>query len=226
MVDTKHDHHGVDPHGHAGEGGDPGLFQKIEQSIGGAADTQDNGKMQRNGLNGGGHEGLAAHRGMAAGIGYIALGHLGRDIAGLFEDGGLALGGCNVDENDAQQHTADDADGGGGDRYTLCSGPVIQAQALQDLAHSAGSAVTAAEALAQLIAEGAVEVGVTGAAKEQVGSKANGGLHEAQCSKQRESLENIGGCLFAAAALLGRAVHEHSQGNCCKDGHDQGAGQQ
>ena len=85
--------------------------------------------------------------------------------------------------------------------------------------------MTAAEALAQLIAEGAVEIIVTGAAEEQVGSEADGRLHEAQCRKQGEGLEHIGSGLFAALSL-GGTVHEHSQGNRREDGNDQGAGQQ
>ena len=37
VVDAEHDNHGIDPHGHAGEGGDTSLGEEAQQAIGSAA---------------------------------------------------------------------------------------------------------------------------------------------------------------------------------------------
>ena len=173
--------------------------------------------MQGDGLDGGGHKGLTAHGGVTAGVGCIAPGHLSGNIAGLLEDSGLTLGSSDVDEDDAQQHTADDADGGSGNRYALSGSPVIQAQALKDLAHSAGSAVTAAEALAQLIAEGAVEIIVSVLLKNRLVPKPMADCMKLSAANRGESLEHIGSGLLPALGLWG-TVHEHSRGTAAKMG--------
>ena len=227
-VDAEHDDHGVDPHGKAGKCGDAGAFKQIEGRISEAAAAQHQGQVEGGRLNGGVHKGLPAHGTLLGDVGSIPFRHGGGDVAWLFQDGSFALFGRHVNGDNADDHAADDADGGSGDGDALCGSPVLDAQALQNFAYGTGSSMAAGVACGELIPKGAVQL-IFAAAKvgeEKVGAVADHVLQGANGGEQTEGFEHIGSGLAAHASGLAAAVHEHAQRYRGENRNNQDAGEQ